>query len=254
MALSLNFKSSKIITILVGPSKASYTFHKDLLCAHSPFFEKCLSSSFVEGRKERVELPEDSPEVFENFIDWTYREDIVEPTDQPSLQLAIHTYAFADKLRMPAFKNCVMTKIRAYHERASIHLDSLLLWRALELPENLPLGQFLFDQVGFDMLRHPRKYFLRSDGNAKRGDVDSFAEDQGSLVSDVLWAVLQAANQKYDDPAMRKGCHYHEHADDDVECPDTAVLKSKKKEKKPLTATNTSREDVASLLKVLGMV
>jgi len=104
------------------------------------------------------------------------------------------------------------------------------------------------------MLRHPRKYFLRSDGNAKRGDVDSFAEDQGSLVSDVLWAVLQAANQKYDDPAMRKGCHYHEHADDDVECPDTAVLKSKKKEKKPLTATNTSREDVASLLKVLGMV
>src|SRR5271163_2239253 len=112
MAPSLSLKNPKIITILVGPSKASYTFHKDLLCAHSPFFENYFSSSFLEGRKDRVELPEDSPEVFENFIDWTYREDIVEPTDQPSLQLAIHTYVFADKLCMPAFKNCAMTKIR----------------------------------------------------------------------------------------------------------------------------------------------
>jgi hypothetical protein len=152
MAPSLNFKSSKIVTILVGPSKASYTFHKDLLCAHSPFFEKCLSSSLLDGRKDRIELPEDLPEVFENFIDWTYREDLVEPTDQPSLQLAIHTYVFADKLRMPAFKNCVVTKIRVYHERASIHLDSLLLWRTLGLPDNLPLGQFLYDQAGFDIL------------------------------------------------------------------------------------------------------
>ena len=136
MAPSLNFASSKVITILVGPSKASYTLHKDLLCAHSPFFERCLSSGFLERQKDQVELPEDSPEVFEHLIDWVYRRDVVEPTDQPSLQLAIHTYVFADKLCMPAFKNDVVTKIRAYHEKTSIHLESLVLWRSLEVPEN----------------------------------------------------------------------------------------------------------------------
>src|SRR3954465_9503724 len=109
MPPSLNFASSKLITVFVGPSKASYTLHKNLLCTHSPFFERCLNNSFLERQKHQVELPEDLPEVFEHFITWIYREDVVEPTDQPSLQLAIHTYVFADKLCMPAFKNRVMT-------------------------------------------------------------------------------------------------------------------------------------------------
>ena len=254
MAPSLNFASSKVITILVGPSKASYTLHKDLLCAHSPFFERCLGTCFLERQKDQVELPEDSPEVFEHFINWVYRRDVVEPTDQPSLRLAIHTYVFADKLCMPAFKNDVVTKIRAYHEKTSVHLDSLVLWRSLEVPENLPLGQFLYDQAGFDLLRQPCKYFLRSEGSAKRGDVDSLAEDHGPLVSDLLWVVLQAANQKYDDPAMRRGCHYHEHPEGNVACLDAAALKTKKKEKRRSVATNPSRDDLGALLKGLGIM
>jgi hypothetical protein len=254
MSPSLNFASSKVITILVGPSKTSYTLHKDLLFAHSPFFENCLRSNFLEKQKDQVELPEDSPEVFEHFINWIYREDVIKPTDQASLELAVHTYVFADKLCMPAFKNRLMTKIRAYHEATAVHLDTLVLWRTLDTPESLPLGQFLDDQVGYDMARHPRKYFLRSNGSAKRGDVDSVAEDHGPLVSDLLWAVLQAVNQKYDDPAMRKGCHYHEHKEGDVECPDAVVPTSRRKEKRPSAATNVSRDDLGAFLRGLGLV
>ena len=253
MAPSLNFASSKVITILVGPSKTSYTLHKDLLCANSPFFEKCLKSSFLEKQKDQVELPEDSPEVFEHFVNWIYREDVFEPTDEPSVELAIHTYVFADKLCMPTFKNRLMTKIRAYHRANAIPLDTLLLWRTLEVPETLPLGQFLYDQVGYDMVRHPRKYFLRSNGSARRGDVDSFAEDHGPLVADLLWAVLQAANQKYDDPARREGCHYHEHKEEEAVCPDAVIPASRKKEKRPSMTANTSQDDLGPLLRGLGL-
>jgi hypothetical protein len=248
------FASSKVITILVGPSKTSYSLHKDLLCAHSPFFENCLRSNFLERQKDRVELPEDSPEAFEHFINWIYREDVIKPTDQASLEVAIHTYVFADKLCMPAFKNRLMTIIRAYHEATAVHLNSLVLWRTLDVPETLPLGQFLHDQVGYDMSRHPRKYFLRSNGSAKRGDVDSVAEDNGQLVSDLLWAVLQATNQKYDDPAMRRGCQYHEHKEGDGECADVVALTSKRKEKRPSATTNTSRDDLGAFLRGLGLV
>src|SRR5256885_15260721 len=139
MPYSLSFASSKVITVLVGPSKASYTIHKDLLCAHSPFFEKCLKSSFLEKAKDQVELPEDAPEVFEHFINWIYREDVFELTSETAMELAIRTYVFADKLCMPAFKNKLMTKIRAYHRTNAVPLDSLLLWRSLEVPESLPL-------------------------------------------------------------------------------------------------------------------
>lgn len=201
-----------------------------------------------------MELPEDSPEAFEHFINWIYREDVIKPTDQASLEVAIHTYVFADKLCMPAFKNRLMTIIRAYHEATAVHLNSLVLWRTLDVPETLPLGQFLHDQVGYDMSRHPRKYFLRSNGSAKRGDVDSVAEDNGQLVSDLLWAVLQATNQKYDDPAMRRGCQYHEHKEGDGECADVVALTSKRKEKRPSATTNTSRDDLGAFLRGLGLV
>jgi hypothetical protein len=251
MPPSLSFASSKVITVLVGSSKTSFTLHKDLLTKNSPFFEKCLRSGFLEKQKDQVELPEDSPEVFEHFINWIYREDVIKPTDQDSLELAIQSYVFADKLCMPAFKNRLMTKIRAYHEATGIHLETLLLWRTLEVPETLPLGQFLYDQAGYDMVRHPRKYFLRSNGSAKRGDVDSFAQDHGPLVSDLLWVVLQAANQKYDNPATRKGCHYHEHNEDDAECPDTVVSATRKKERKTATP---SQDDLKVLLRGLGLI
>jgi hypothetical protein len=102
------------------------------------------------------------------------------------------------------------------------------------------------------MVRHPRRYFLRGGGNAKRGDVDSIAEDHGLLVSDLLWAVLQAANQKHDDPALRKGCHYHEHREGDAECRDAVDSAPKKKEKRRSATTNSPRDDPwASLIRGL---
>jgi hypothetical protein len=254
MPPSLGFASSKVITVLVGKSKASYTLHKDLLCAHSPFFETCLRSKFLERQKDQVELPEDSPEVFEHFVNWIYREDVIKPSDQPTLELAVHTYVFADKLCMPAFKNRLMSRIRAYHVSTAVHLNTLLLWSTLDVPDSLPLGHFLHDQIGYDMVRHPRKYFLRSSGNAKRGDVDSVAEDHGLLISDLLWAVLQAANQKYDDPALRKGCHYHEHTEGDTVCPDAVVPTPKKKEKRPSATTNPSRDNLEAWLRGLALL
>ncbi len=253
MANLFNFASSKVISVLVGPDKKAYTLHKDLLCAHSPFFQKCLESSFLEKKQDQVELPEDSPEVFEHFINWIYREDVIKPTDQASLELAIQTYVFADKLCMTTFKNRIMTRIRAYHETAGVHLDSLALWRSLDVPDKLPLERFLFDMAGYDMLRHRRKYFLRATGSAKRGDVDSIAEENGPLVADLLWTVLQAANQKIENPATLKGCQYHEHAEDEVGCPDIVPASTSRK-KRPSTNAGTSRDDLAGLLRGLGLV
>lgn len=253
MAHFLNFASSTVIAVLVGPNKITYRLHKDLLCAQSPFFERCLKSNFLEKGKEEVELPEDLPEVFEQFIHWIYRDDVIKPKDQDSLELVIHTYVFADKLCMSFFKNRIVTRIRAYHEYAGIHVNSLALWRSLDVPESLLLGRFLFDQAGYDMLKHPRKYFLRDNGSAKRGDVDSFAHDNGPLISDILWAVLQASDYKSDDPATRRGCCYHEHTEDEVECPDSVVASTSRRKRAPSNA-GKSRDDISTLLRGLGLV
>ncbi|KAI5204702.1 hypothetical protein E4T39_03475 [Aureobasidium subglaciale] len=87
-----NFKSfHEVATIVVGgqhvqdshsrgQGQTTYTIHKDLLTAESPFFSAALNGAFAEGLDQTVRLPEEKPEIFEWFLWWLYTGSLTTPT------------------------------------------------------------------------------------------------------------------------------------------------------------------------------
>jgi hypothetical protein len=88
-----NFKSfNEVATIIVGGAhsqdslstrgqgQTTYTIHKDLLTAESPFFSAALNGAFAEGLDQTVHLPEEKPEIFEWFLWWLYTGSLTTPT------------------------------------------------------------------------------------------------------------------------------------------------------------------------------
>ncbi|KAI4717303.1 hypothetical protein E4T48_06531 [Aureobasidium sp. EXF-10727] len=87
-----NFKGfHEVATVVVGGQHApdsaarsqgqtTYTIHKDLLTAESPFFSAALNGAFAEGLDQTVHLPEEKPEIFEWFLWWLYTGSLTTPT------------------------------------------------------------------------------------------------------------------------------------------------------------------------------
>lgn len=73
-------KLTEMATIIVGDAEnsaigrqATYTVHKDLLIAASPFFAAALDENcFTEAQTSTVKLPETKPDIFEWFLQWLY--------------------------------------------------------------------------------------------------------------------------------------------------------------------------------------
>ncbi|KAI4738494.1 hypothetical protein E4T50_11035 [Aureobasidium sp. EXF-12298] len=63
-----------------GQGQTTYTIHKDLLTAESPFFSAALNGAFAEGLDQTVHLPEEKPEIFEWFLWWLYTGSLTSPT------------------------------------------------------------------------------------------------------------------------------------------------------------------------------
>ena len=64
----------EVIPIVVGPEGAQrkFTIHKNLICAASEFFQAALSSNFVEASEQKVNLPEEDPQMFQLLYNWLY--------------------------------------------------------------------------------------------------------------------------------------------------------------------------------------
>lgn len=59
-------------TILVGPEQSVYKVPQGRLTMHSSVFERMCSAPFLESTERVIKLPEEDPNVFEDFIDWMY--------------------------------------------------------------------------------------------------------------------------------------------------------------------------------------
>ncbi|KAI5272257.1 hypothetical protein E4T47_04382 [Aureobasidium subglaciale] len=90
-SIRTNFKSFHEVTTIVvggqhvqdshsrGQGQTTYTIHKDLLTAESPFFSAALNGAFAEGLDQTVRLPEEKPEIFEWFLWWLYTGSLTTP-------------------------------------------------------------------------------------------------------------------------------------------------------------------------------
>ena len=66
--------TSPIITLVVGPDQRLFACHQDVL-SMSPFFATALRGQFHAGVAQRIELPDEVPEVFSSVLEYLYKGD-----------------------------------------------------------------------------------------------------------------------------------------------------------------------------------
>jgi hypothetical protein len=75
---TLRYRSigTEAVTIYVGENRKAFIVHKDFLCQRVPYFSKTFKGQFLEAQERAVHLKDDadSPEAFELFINWLYRD------------------------------------------------------------------------------------------------------------------------------------------------------------------------------------
>lgn len=203
--VNVNPFKSHIIEVVVGSSKEKFYVHKDVICAASPFFRRCLENDMKEASTSTVYLPEDNPEAFQCILKWVYSKVIETPKARESYN-SMRLYEaqlLADKLCMEVLSNLLMDMIVTWHDT---------MWSCAsilpEIPES-PLKDFLVAQLAWDL----REAEIWKDGEAE----ESLAEFFGCGKPEVI-RVMQAQGRSITDndttePCWGAKCKYHKHVD-----------------------------------------
>ena len=56
------------VTLLVGPDKAAYHVHRDMLCTASPVFNAAFEGNFIESSNHSMDLPDDDIDFIERTV------------------------------------------------------------------------------------------------------------------------------------------------------------------------------------------
>lgn len=102
---------SRTVKLIVGSSSSrlpkTFIVHQDMLCTASPFFEAGCKPEWQKGTECVMELPEDNPKYFGSLIYWVYNNDIVYPSQHPTMALEelAQIYLLAEKYQMPRLQN-----------------------------------------------------------------------------------------------------------------------------------------------------
>lgn len=113
---------SERMAVKVGKNSAckDFTVPKEILCRSEWFKAALRDNQFREGQSKIIELPEDTPEVFEIFLYFLYNECITFPELSQDTagavrgeELVLHSYlwAFGDKYLAPGFQSCVIFRL-----------------------------------------------------------------------------------------------------------------------------------------------
>ncbi|TGO46085.1 hypothetical protein BCON_0346g00110 [Botryotinia convoluta] len=73
MAGRLDELEDELVHIFVGPERKKFSVHKNLICRYEDFFKAALQDNgFKEGAENKMDLPEDKPYIFQEFVNWMY--------------------------------------------------------------------------------------------------------------------------------------------------------------------------------------
>ena len=100
--------------MLVGPSRKCYSVPGALLSHYSAIFDRKLHD-FSDGGFAPVMLPEETPEVFEQILQWIYKNSITLPTTLTSankIQAFVNFYLAANKYELLGPYTSVHTKFK----------------------------------------------------------------------------------------------------------------------------------------------
>ena len=195
--------------------------HKDVLCAESDFFTRCLNSGMREAENKEVELLEDRPEAFGfilNFLyDTAFRSRIV-PAHAATFDNLIHAWMLADRLLMENGQNAVMDVIQGTIMKASddkkLVRQGLRVLQMLEIKpgRNSSLHRFLVDRFAWDM-KNTKTHLTGQPVPKLISDAELFFEGGGGIVVDVFnaFTLCMDNSSASSDPVFGRGCTYHEH-------------------------------------------
>ncbi|KAL8753350.1 MAG: hypothetical protein Q9199_005102 [Rusavskia elegans] len=139
-----------VVTVRVGRGKdaESWTIHKGLLIYHSPFFAAALNGSFRESTTNTVELIEDDPGAFTDFVLWLYTGKLETEFDG-LFGNACFAWALGDKLQCPAFQDRAMCHLIVQYKSDFFDEDTMRLIYNVS-PPGSKLRSFAVDQVCLD--------------------------------------------------------------------------------------------------------
>ena len=176
MTLSLTFPShagSEMVKVLAGEQRKTYIFHKTLLTSRCPYFEKCLTGYFSEGRNNEVVLGEENCEEFDHLFRWIY-------TGQLDLNIKLPfggLYVLANRFCMEKFKSLIVDALINYLRDHDAPVDELSPLAEHHLPSSPP-AILLMRQIAYELAaQHDSLYVerLRALCDAL-GDTEAMAE------------------------------------------------------------------------------
>ena len=151
-----NSRDSFITTIEVlvgrGQAQEKFTVHKRDLIHSSPVFKAALESDFKEGVEQKLELLEDEPKTFKNFLLWVYSGQLVANSkENPQYEdidwrLLTSLYILGDQRQIPQLQNDVMDTLIQLHHRFNYTSVSEVPTVFGELPATSPLRIYYIDK------------------------------------------------------------------------------------------------------------
>jgi hypothetical protein len=129
--------------VLVGESKKDFQVPKDLLAKCSPVFNAMCNSSFKESIEGVIELPEDDPLTFANFMVWLHTcppAKVMESDMHAIIDLAV----FADAYQVYSLKNQTSDLIQNRLLKKAPPITPAIMTQIYELTPDRSVLQELF--------------------------------------------------------------------------------------------------------------
>ena len=198
-----SFTQSEIVTILVGGDRNEFFVHRMLLEKHSEYFAASLRKQWSESTERAIILPDDDPIGAQKFFQWVYTGKVT----IDDFEHFTNMYVFADKTMAGVYTNQLMDVARSL----CVERDHILEPHAVKKlyiigRRGKPAAKFAVEDNVWNMMQ--KKEINDEDQSL----IDEFSEIP-ELAKDVMMAMLSYEKKKWDCPAQRRGCCYHEHTD-----------------------------------------
>lgn len=110
-----------LVTLLVGPEGQRMVVHESYLSLDSAFFKAALSKQWIEGQTRVIQLPEESPEPMQHYMEFVYSgrvptqdltaEKMSEIDEKHCYDSLAHLYVLAERVLNPKCQNAIIREI-----------------------------------------------------------------------------------------------------------------------------------------------
>jgi hypothetical protein len=104
------------VVIYVSPKKTKFNLHENLLCDKGEYFRTVFRSGFKEAQERTLNMPDDSVEAFEYFVDFIYAMKFALPPPESEVIMGVYfeLYTLSSKFCIGTLQDIVIDTILQY--------------------------------------------------------------------------------------------------------------------------------------------